>query len=145
MRRAFKVATAFTGAAACVAVLTPGVTAAAATTSKSRQMKPADLINCPAGWNTSVHLYWPSTAHHGPTCVGNHQFKAWPAISKAPSGPRYHKLCSGNNNGSYRSSGSRYYYGYKNGRFGMFSLGGGKAWWISNKSWNGHASCPFTS
>jgi hypothetical protein len=70
MRKAFTVATAFTGAAACAALFAPG--ADAATTAKAQPIMPGTVHkNCAIGpATTSAVFWWRSTAHHGPTCVG---------------------------------------------------------------------------
>jgi len=70
MRTAFKVATAFTGAAACAAMFAPG--AEAATTARTQPVAPdTGHKNCAIGvFTTSAVFWWRSTADHGPTCVG---------------------------------------------------------------------------
>jgi len=139
MRRAFRVATAFTGAVACAAVFTPGTTAMAGTTSKARQMRPDDIIDCPTGYNTSVHLYWNTSEGHGPTCVGNYQTTYW----QPDSAPRYKTLCPGNNSGvfySVKSVGHLYTWGYGASRSRgshAFDLHGNIASAIINSYWQG--------
>jgi hypothetical protein len=70
MRAAFKVATVFTGAAACAAMFAPG--AEAATTTKAQLMMPdTGHKDCAIGiFTTSAVFFWRSTTDHGPTCVG---------------------------------------------------------------------------
>ena len=71
MRRAFKVATVFTGAAAAAAAFTPAV--GAATAAGAQRMGPAESIrDCKAKTTTtSVVLVWPKFTNHGDTCVGD--------------------------------------------------------------------------
>jgi hypothetical protein len=65
MRKSFKVATVFTGAAAAAAVFAPAAGAATATADAVR-------YNCPIGPRTAATvLYWPTSKHHGPTCVSS--------------------------------------------------------------------------
>jgi hypothetical protein len=74
MKTAFKVATAFTGAAACAAAFTPA--AMAATTAKT-QLIDVDTAHhdCAVGpRTTSTVFYWPTSADHGPTCVGGEPY-----------------------------------------------------------------------
>ena len=71
MRKAFKVATVFTGAAACAAAFAPA--AGAATAARTQPAEPATSHhNCGGGRTTSTVFWWPSAAHHGPTCVGGY-------------------------------------------------------------------------
>jgi hypothetical protein len=68
MRKAFKVATVFTGAAACAAAFAPA--AGAATTARTQLMEPATSHrNCSKTATSSTVLWRPSSANHGPTCV----------------------------------------------------------------------------
>jgi hypothetical protein len=95
MRRAFKVATAFTGTAACAAAFAPG--AGAATTARAQQMEPATSHrNCIIGrYTTSAVFYWPTSARHGPTCVGGAN-----GITPTPLGNTFFsQFCAGNNSG----------------------------------------------
>ena len=95
MRKAFKVATVFTGTAACAAMLGPA--AEAATAANAQQAEPATSHrNCTIGPRThSTVLWWLSTAHHGPTCVGGaNDFRVATHL-----GTYYSKLCGGNNSG----------------------------------------------
>jgi len=98
MRTGFKVATAFTGAAACAAVFTPGATAVAATTARTQVLEPdAFHINCTGGSTTSLHFYYPASADHGPICVGEHG-------TTSLNGTYYASFCAGNNDGVYFST-----------------------------------------
>jgi hypothetical protein len=100
MRTAFKVATVFTGAAACAAAFAPA--AGAATTAKTQLMEPGAFHkNCTGGSTRSVHFYYPMAADHGPTCVGE-------AGSTSLGGTHYSSVCTGNNNGFFLHSGLQY-------------------------------------
>ena len=65
MRRAFTVASVFTGAVTCAAAFTP--TATTATAGETH----AIVQEC-GGATTSMVLYWTPSEHHGPTCIGGH-------------------------------------------------------------------------
>jgi len=96
MRKAFKVATAFTGAAACAAVFTPGAMGATATTAKTLQVNP-DIApkNCTATSTTSMVFWWVSGAH-GPNCVGGSP--GGPGTTTALNNGKYvSRICTGNN------------------------------------------------
>ncbi len=100
MRKAFKVATVFTGAAACAAACATALApaAGAVTTMRAQQAVPAtSKRNCAIGPRT--HLRWSSggriAAHHGPTCVGGANSPSKNAIL----GVTYTKYCPGNNFG----------------------------------------------
>ena len=96
MRRAFKVATIFTGAAACAAVFTPATTAGAATTG---QMKPdTSDRNCYKNDTTSAAFYYPASKDHGPLCFGG--ANSVPALDSI-SPTVFAKFCAGNNSGYY--------------------------------------------
>jgi hypothetical protein len=100
MRKAFRVTTAFTGAAACAAVFTPGAMAVAAPAQRAPQAKPAGLTDCPDNNDESLHLYWTASERHGPTCVtGVGQF--WFNKVEGDPGPLYSGLCTGNKDGEY--------------------------------------------
>ena len=107
MRKSFRVATVFTGAAACAAGFTPAALAATATTTaKTQQMEPDTFHrNCPGGYNgpstTSMHFYYPSSKDHGPTCVGQ-------LGSTSLAGTFYEAACTGNNSGYYYTPAGRY-------------------------------------
>lgn len=135
MRKAFKVATVFTGAAACATVFTPAT--AMATTTRPEQIN-GIIRNCPAGYNTSVHLYWFASEHHGPTCVGGSIQYAFPSPR-----PRYYSLCPGNNSGFFNSAaeGSTYSYGHQFHVSRAFPLVGGAALSIDNFGWSGTHQC----
>lgn len=97
MRKAFKVATVFTGAAACAAAFAPA--AGAATTARNQQMEPATSHrNCVVGPKTSsTVLRWPTAAHHGPTCVS---FFGNPGTPTLLGNNFFTFFCAGNNGGS---------------------------------------------
>lgn len=67
MRKSFKVATAFTGAAAATAMCAPAAGAATVAPDVTHYN-----CNAPTFWGTV--LYWPASAHHGPTCVSGITF-----------------------------------------------------------------------
>jgi hypothetical protein len=95
MRKAFKVATVFTGAAACAGAFAPA--AGAATTVRAQQAEPATSHwNCAIGPRTKAAVFvWPSDTHHGPTCVGDANEN-----NQATSlGTYYNSYCPGNNYG----------------------------------------------
>lgn len=99
MRKSFRVATVFTGAAACAAAFTPAaaLAATATTMAKTQQMGPDTFhINCPGGKTgaptTSMHFYYAPSADHGPTCVGQ--------LGHTSLGDTFYwSYCAGNNSG----------------------------------------------
>jgi hypothetical protein len=139
MRKAFKVATVFTGTAAAVTGFTTvGPTLPAY----------ADVQDCPTHPNTSVHLYWSAGEKHGPTCVGNYQYFSG---FNQDNGERirYVSLCAGNNDGwfdSYDPVGPTYYvHDYGRHAYGVEDLGlvDQDALAISNQSWDGGSECSY--
>src|SRR6185437_1152904 len=97
MRKAFKVATVFTGAAACATGFAPA--ALAATTARTQQVEPiTSHRNCIIGPETSsTVLIRPTAAHHGPTCVSGSLNSGVPT----PLGDTFFSFfCAGNNAGS---------------------------------------------
>jgi hypothetical protein len=97
MKTKLRMATVFTGAAACATAFGPaagaattagaGTTAAAATTAATAG-KPLpsniDEVDCTAADAHWFHLYWSAAADHGPTCLGykglkavDHWFSSW--------------------------------------------------------------------
>jgi hypothetical protein len=103
MRRAFKVATVFTGVAACGTFLTAGVQAATATTAKA---EPATGHgDCAIGpRTTSMVFHWFSTSNHGPTCAGS---GGVPGSTKLDHS--FASICTGNNKG-WMSTGNGVHY-----------------------------------
>jgi len=100
MRRAFKVATVFTGAAACAAAFTPATMAGAATTG---QMKPDTSVReCYKSPTTSAALWYRASAHHGPICFGGANHAGPVYLSYA----YFTRFCAGNNSGSYYRDGT---------------------------------------
>jgi hypothetical protein len=97
MKTAFKVATVFTGAAACAAVFTPA--AMAATTAKTQLIEvDTGHHNCAVGpRTTSTVFWWLSTAHHGPTCVGGEPDYR---VGTNLGGTYFASVCPGNNYGT---------------------------------------------
>jgi len=109
MRKAFKVATVFTGAAACAAAFAPA--AEAATTARTQLIEPATSHrNCAGGTTTSTVLFRPTSADHGPTCVGGANNYDSPTYL---GGTYFTYFCAGNNYGSifYTPTKPTRYYG----------------------------------
>jgi hypothetical protein len=136
MRAAFKVATVFTGVAACAAVFPPLAEAVTVPTANNHHVTPFTSIrNCTIGpETTSVVLTRPPSAHHGPTCVGG------------ATGPRIHSL--GNTYFSYFCAGNNYGRYWKTGNATPFSFYAGSEFNISAKiakisirSWSGGFKC----
>jgi hypothetical protein len=99
MRRAFRVATVFTGTAACAAGFAPA--AMAAKTAKTEQAEPATSHwNCAVGPRTKATVFWwPSTKGHGPTCVGGaNGERQWSTL-----GTEYSSYCPGDNWGYFHA------------------------------------------
>jgi hypothetical protein len=130
MRKAFRVATAFTGAAACAAAFTPAA-AAAATTAKTQVGPDTFHRNCPHYSTTSVHLYWPASKDHGPTCVGQ-------LGESTLSGTYFRSVCTGNNSGSMSTS--RTFFDFH--RSSVFLLNQ-KVGLIGITGFGGAAECPY--
>ena len=87
MRKSFRVATVFTGAAAAT-VVAPIATATAA-------VKPAiNHQTCNSSTKPWVHLYYTAAEKHPPVCFGNNGFYS------ILSGTRFVSVCPGNNIGS---------------------------------------------
>jgi hypothetical protein len=95
VRRAFRVAATFAGAAAGAAAFAPA--AGAATAVPNTTAAPV-FNNCPAGTSHYVHLYFSPSKHHGPQCLGYNGTHYFPN-SKSPTGVLYSAFCPGNNNG----------------------------------------------
>jgi hypothetical protein len=111
MRKAFKVATVFTGVAACAAVFTPAAEAATTT------IKPATSHrDCGAGGTTSMMLWFQPSAHHGPLCVGGANGKGWNHIGLDTTAA----WCAGNNSGSMLLDG-RSLWKFKAGQSGFWA------------------------
>jgi hypothetical protein len=85
MKKTLRMATVFTGAAACAAAFGP--TAGAATTAATAgKPLPGNITeqDCTAADAHWFHLYWPGYADHGPTCLASkgtkevdHSFVGW--------------------------------------------------------------------
>jgi hypothetical protein len=103
MRKAFKVATVFTGAAACTALFAPGAEAATATAAKPQLIVPDTTHkNCAIGpRTTSTVFYWPAAKNHGPTCVGGGGNYG---ISTSLGGNVFTSYCPGNNFGIFTTT-----------------------------------------
>jgi hypothetical protein len=102
MRKSFRVATVFTGVAACATALGPAAEAAPAA--------PAGRItgsivgkNCTSSLGNWVHLYYSQKEKHPtPACFGNN---GWYSLNPAK---RFYYICAGNNSGEIIESGGRY-------------------------------------
>ncbi len=99
MKRSFRVATLFTGAAAAVA-LTPAVNAVAmpdnaAQVPKGQEVTPNITVeNCNSGTRQWIHLYYTAAEDHGPTCLGH------PGTYIVPNhNTVFQSFCAGNNFG----------------------------------------------
>jgi hypothetical protein len=105
MRKSFKVATVFTGAAAAAAVFAPAAGAATTTTPVTHH------FNCTIGprANATV-LYWPTSKHHGPTCVSG----SWGSTSLGNTYFTY--FCAGPYSGAIN---------FPNGGYRLYSKGEG--------------------
>jgi len=101
MRNAKKVATVFTGAAACAAAFTPAAQAATTQTAHGQQTTaaPRTAHNCTIGPpTTSVVFTWPASRHHGPTCVNT--------LGPTALGAKFVNVCPGDYNISLLVSGT---------------------------------------
>ena len=95
MRRAFRVATAFAGAAACATAFAPAADAAVARPEAATHEAKPDITveNCTSGTKQWMHLYWPASKKHGPTCFGF----AGPTLVQSVS---WSGVCGGDNYGT---------------------------------------------
>jgi hypothetical protein len=142
MRKAFKVATVFTGAAACAAAFMPAAEAAPTATAKTQQIGPDIIVkDCDAGQTTSVHFYWPSAAHHGPTCLGE-------SGTSTLHGASFTGACTGNNWGwfSFSVPGVRSLTKIHFGQTEVFSFandfgGDAKVYKVHISGWSGGWTC----
>jgi hypothetical protein len=144
MRRAFKVATVFTGAAAAVAAFTPA--AEAATAAGAQRMEPTtSLRNCNGNIasTTSMVFMWPVSKHHGPTCIGDgkHSRQGDPVHPDT----NYGNYCAGNNFGFllYDSGRQKSFAAGSPGRAGMptSGLGGAFVSFVSISAFRGSIRC----
>jgi hypothetical protein len=88
VKRAFKVATAFTGATAFATVMAPPTGAATPV--------PYTAMNCTGATANWVHLYYsPHQNHPTPACFGNY------GTNYITHGQMFVRICTGNNYGSY--------------------------------------------
>ena len=99
MKRSFRVATVFTGAAAAMS-LTPAVNALAmpgnlAQVPKGQEVTPNITVeNCNSGTRQWIHLYYTAAENHGPTCLGH------PGTYVVPNhNTVFQSFCAGNNFG----------------------------------------------
>ena len=112
MRRAFKVATAFTGAAACAAMFAPGAEAAAATTAKTQIVPNTTHKNCTIGpTTTSMVFWWFPSSKHGPTCAGSAGHPGSTTLNHS-----FSKICTGDNYG-WMYTGSGIHWPFSQGSF----------------------------
>lgn len=96
MRKSFRVATVFTGAAACAAVFTPAAHAAPAAPGATAGITPKALThnNCTAGELDWFHLYYTAAENHPtPACF------AGTGTYVISSNKRFAFFCAGNNSG----------------------------------------------
>ena len=145
MRKAFKVATVFTGAAACAAMGAPA--AEAATAANARQAEPATSVrNCAIGpRTTSMVFWWPNAANHGPTCLGGFANRG---VSVDLEGNKFRAFCGGNNYGTiYTNPNAKWvvsgvtYKGYipTHPGTGLYGLGSTSVEYVNIRSWSGQA------
>ena len=95
MKRSFRVATVFTGIAACATALAPPAEAAPAipgATTTATAGTPT-VKKCTAGLGHWVHLYYTLSERHGPECFGGSGYIDFTGKT------RFFKLCAGNNYG----------------------------------------------
>ncbi len=95
MKKTFRVATAFTGAAACTAAFVPP---AAATPGATAQEAQPNIVvkHCDSTTKQWVHLYYTPAEKHGPACFG---FTGLHFIGRNTA---FSKICTGNNHGYIR-------------------------------------------
>lgn len=92
MKRSFKAATAFTGAAVCAVTMAPAAGAVTAV--------PETAQNCTAATATWVHLYYSSKQDHPtPACFGNN------GPNYLTNGQKFSEMCTGNNYGIIKVAG----------------------------------------
>jgi hypothetical protein len=126
MKRAFRAAAAFAGAAAGAAAFATAPGVADATPARP------DIIlnNCTAGESHFVHIYFPPQAHHGPQCIGYNG--TWGFASTVIS-----RFCAGNNIGEVELNGHLYTFGPGQKASGNYRLN-----LISITGHTGNATCP---
>jgi hypothetical protein len=136
MRKAFKVATAFTGAAACAAAFTPAAMAATATTAKTQQINPdVKAKNCNNTIETTSMVFsWSRNLAHGPTCVGGSP--GGPGTITSLSGKTAISICTGNNWGwLYLSNEKRHFGQVQDNLMGVVGQ-------VHISGWSGTYECP---
>ena len=105
MKRSFRVATVFTGAATCAVALAPTAHAAPAAPGATAMITPKGITanDCTAGeWNWA-HMYYTAAERHSiPACF------AGTGVYNIPGNKRFTFFCPGNNSGyiQYKSHGS---------------------------------------
>jgi hypothetical protein len=100
MKRSFRVATVFTGAAACGAALAPAAHAAAVAPGATAALRPETTHagNCPAGETNSVRLYYTSSENH-PTPLCAHGVSIASPSTWGTTGKRFSSYCGGEYSG----------------------------------------------
>jgi hypothetical protein len=128
MRRAFRVAAAFTGAAAGAAPFTP----AAAAPAQHAMLRDIGgrLYNCTPAMAQWIHFYWEPQAHHGPQCMSGSSH-VWTHPQK------YLGFCTGDAYGTIVISGSSFPYGPD-----QITAFNGNVSAISVSRVAGHYNCP---
>lgn len=104
MRKSFRVATVFTGAAACAAVFAPAAGAAPVAPGATGEITPKAVTgnNCTAGeWNWTHMWYTTSEKHSIAACF------AGTGTYPIPGNKKFSYFCAGNNSGSLNTN-----YGY---------------------------------
>jgi hypothetical protein len=100
MKRTFRVATVFTGAAACGAALAPAAHAATAAPGATAALRPAvtHAGNCPVSETNSVRLYYTSAENHlTPLCA--HGVSVGSPSIWGTAGKRFSSYCGGEYSG----------------------------------------------
>jgi hypothetical protein len=104
VKRSFKVATAFTGAAACAFGLTPTATAVPVAPTSTKIPAFLGAHNCTGQSPEAIHLYYPASRHHPtPACVS--RFSGSPQPLNPPI--RFQSYCGGAFSGLFAINGSR--------------------------------------
>jgi hypothetical protein len=91
MRKAFTVATVFTGAATCAAAFTP-------TTAAATDEAHVTVRDCSGATTTSMVLYWVPSERHGPTCIGGY---GGPYSVSLSGSILFTGYCTGGNSGTF--------------------------------------------
>jgi len=101
MRKSFRVATVFTGAAACAAAFAPAAGAATPAPGTTTRITPTGITpnDCtPGEWNW-LHMYYTTAEKHPtPACYGG------TGVYPIPGNKRFTKFCPGDNSGALFSA-----------------------------------------